>query len=63
VVRPCARALAEFHARYRDELAAQSERVEVLRRRARDGAVRIVSAAPDTEHNNAVLLAALIRDG
>jgi uncharacterized protein YeaO (DUF488 family) len=54
---------AEFRSRYRDELAGQSDRVGELRRRAQEGAVTIVYAARDTEHNNAVVLAELIRDG
>jgi uncharacterized protein YeaO (DUF488 family) len=53
----------EFRSRYRGELAAQSERVEALRRRAQEGAVTIVYAARDEDHNNAVVVAALIRDG
>jgi uncharacterized protein YeaO (DUF488 family) len=54
---------ATFRSRYREELAAQGEGVEALRRRARKGTVTIVYAARDTEHNNAVVLAELIRDG
>jgi uncharacterized protein YeaO (DUF488 family) len=54
---------AEFRSRYRDELAAHSEQVDELRRRAREGTLTIVYAARDTEHNNAVVLAELIRDG
>jgi uncharacterized protein YeaO (DUF488 family) len=54
---------AEFRARYRDELAANREQVDELRRRAQAGALTIVYAARDTEHNNAVVLAELIRDG
>jgi uncharacterized protein YeaO (DUF488 family) len=54
---------AEFRSRYRDELAAYREQVEELRRRARSGPLTIVYAARDTEHNNAVVLAELIRDG
>jgi uncharacterized protein YeaO (DUF488 family) len=53
----------EFRTRYREELAAQGERVEELRRRARSSTVTIVYAARDTEHNNAVVLAELIREG
>jgi uncharacterized protein YeaO (DUF488 family) len=53
----------EFRSRYREELAAQGERVEDLRRRAQSGPLTIVYAARDTEHNNAVVLAELIRDG
>jgi uncharacterized protein YeaO (DUF488 family) len=54
---------SEFRSRYRDELAAHRERVEELRRRAQSGPLTIVYAARDTEHNNAVVLAELIRDG
>jgi uncharacterized protein YeaO (DUF488 family) len=53
----------EFRARYRDELAAHSEQVDELRRRAQQGPLTIVYAARDTEHNNAIVLAELIRDG
>ena len=54
---------AEFRARYRDELADQSQRLEELRRRARRGALTIVYAARDRQHNNAVVLSELLRDG
>ena len=54
---------AEFRARYREELMANREQVAELRRRAQDGPLTIVYAARDTEHNNAVVLAELIRDG
>jgi uncharacterized protein YeaO (DUF488 family) len=54
---------ATFRARYRDELAGQSERVVELRRRAATGPVTIVYAARDREHNNAVVLCELLRDG
>jgi uncharacterized protein YeaO (DUF488 family) len=53
----------EFRARYRKELAAHAERLEGLRNRARNGPLTIVYAARDREHNNAVVLAELIRDG
>jgi uncharacterized protein YeaO (DUF488 family) len=53
----------EFRSRYRDELAAHGEQVDELRRRARNGPLTIVYAARDTEHNNAVVLAELVRDG
>jgi uncharacterized protein YeaO (DUF488 family) len=52
----------EFRARYRDELQAQRERLGELRRRARAGPVTIVYAAHDQDHNNAVVLAELVRD-
>ena len=52
----------EFRFRYRDELQAQRERLGELRRRARAGPVTIVYAAHDQDHNNAVVLAELVRD-
>jgi uncharacterized protein YeaO (DUF488 family) len=54
---------AEFRARYRDELADQSQRLEELRRRAASGPLTIVYAARDREHNNAVVLSELLHDG
>jgi uncharacterized protein YeaO (DUF488 family) len=53
----------EFRKRYREELEDQAEKVDDLRERARRGRLTIVYAARDTEHNNAVVLAELIRDG
>ena len=50
-------------ARYRDELADQSERLDELRRRAASGPLTIVYAARDRDHNNAVVLTELLRDG
>ena len=52
-----------FRARYRDELSAQPERLTALRHRARRTPVTIVYAARDREHNNAVVLAELLREG
>jgi uncharacterized protein YeaO (DUF488 family) len=52
---------AGFRARYRDELAAQSELVDELRRRAASGRVTVLYAARDREHNNAVVLVELLR--
>ena len=54
---------ARFRARYRHELAAQSELVNELRRRAASGRVTVLYGARDREHNNAVVLAELLRDG
>ena len=51
---------AEFRARYRDELAGKTDRLEVLRRRASDGPLTILYAARDQEHNNAVVLVELL---
>jgi uncharacterized protein YeaO (DUF488 family) len=53
----------EFRARYRRELAVHGDRIEGLRTRANHGPVTIVYAARDREHNNAVVLAELVRDG
>ena len=54
---------AEFRARYRDELSAHADRVEELRRRATNRRLTIVYAARDREHNNAVVLTELLREG
>jgi uncharacterized protein YeaO (DUF488 family) len=54
---------ARFRTRYRRELAGHAERIEALRERAEWGPVTIVYAARDREHNNAVVLAELLRDG
>jgi uncharacterized protein YeaO (DUF488 family) len=51
----------EFRSRYRDELAAQAGRIDDLRRRAASGTLTIVYAARDREHNNAVVLAEIVR--
>jgi uncharacterized protein YeaO (DUF488 family) len=53
---------AEFRVRYRDELADQSERLDELRRHAGRGRLTILYAARDREHNNAIVLAELLRD-
>lgn len=52
----------EFRARYRAELAEHRELLAKLRGRARKGPVTIVYAARDREHNNATVLAELLRD-
>jgi uncharacterized protein YeaO (DUF488 family) len=52
---------AEFRARYRDELASHKEKLDELRRRARRGKVTILYGARDREHNNAVVLAEVLR--
>jgi len=53
----------EFRRRYREELSARSERLLELRRRAMNGPLTILYAARDREHNNAVVLSELLRDG
>jgi uncharacterized protein YeaO (DUF488 family) len=52
----------EFRTRYRDELKSHGGKLEELRDRAREGRVTIVYAARDEEHNNAVVLAGVLRD-
>jgi uncharacterized protein YeaO (DUF488 family) len=54
---------AEFRARYRAELADQPQRLDELRRRAASGPLTIVYAARDRDHNNAVVVSELLRDG
>ena len=53
----------EFRNRYRRELAAHAELLERLREQAGNGRLTIVYAARDREHNNAAVLAELLRDG
>ena len=54
---------AEFRRRYTAELAAQGGKLRELRRRARAGTVTLVYAARDVEHNDAVVLAEILRRG
>jgi uncharacterized protein YeaO (DUF488 family) len=53
----------EFRRRYLEELRGERARLSALRRRARDGTLTLVYAAHDTEHNDAVVLAAVLRRG
>jgi uncharacterized protein YeaO (DUF488 family) len=53
----------EFRRRYTAELAGQTEKLRELRRRARHGTVTLVFAAHDEEHNDAVVLAEILRAG
>jgi uncharacterized protein YeaO (DUF488 family) len=53
----------EFRRRYREELETQVEQLRELRRRARGGTVTLVYAAHDSQHNDAVVLADLLRRG
>lgn len=52
-----------FRSRYVDELRSERPRLTELRRRARDGRLTLVYAAADAEHNNAVVLAEVLRRG
>ncbi|HEU4978056.1 MAG TPA: DUF488 family protein [Solirubrobacteraceae bacterium] len=54
---------AEFRARYREELSARTDELERLRARAARAPVTIVYAARDRDHNDAVVLAELLREG
>ena len=54
---------AEFRRRYTEELAAQEAKLRELRRRAREGTLTLVYGARDTEHNDAVVLAEILRRG
>ena len=51
----------EFARRYADELAAHEDELGELRRRAREGTLTLVYGARDTEHNDAVVLADILR--
>jgi uncharacterized protein YeaO (DUF488 family) len=53
---------AEFERRYRAELTAHEEKLDELRCRAREGTLTLVYGARDEEHNDAVLLAELLRE-
>jgi uncharacterized protein YeaO (DUF488 family) len=53
----------EFRRRYIEELRGQRPRLTELRRRARSGTLTLVYAARDTEHNDAVVLAEVLRRG
>ena len=52
-----------FRLRYTAELAAQEKKLRELRRRAREGRLTLVYAAHDSEHNDAVVLAEILRSG
>lgn len=53
----------EFRCRYLEELVAQEAKLRELRRRAREGTLTLVYGAHDSEHNDAVVLADLLRRG
>jgi uncharacterized protein YeaO (DUF488 family) len=53
----------EFRRRYISELRRKRQRLADLRRRARQGALTLVYSAHDTEHNDAVVLADVLRRG
>jgi uncharacterized protein YeaO (DUF488 family) len=53
----------EFRHRYLEELRGRRPRLTELRRRARKGALTLVYSARDTEHNDAIVLAEVLRRG
>ncbi len=53
----------EFRRRYVKELQSERSRLSVLRCVARKGTLTLVYAARDTEHNDAVVLAEVLRRG
>jgi uncharacterized protein YeaO (DUF488 family) len=53
----------EFRRRYMEELREQRPRLAELRKRARHGTLTLVYSARDTEHNDAVVLAEVLRRG
>ena len=57
------RRFEEFRRRYVEELRSERPRLSDLRRRARHGTLTLVYSARDTEHNDAVVLAEVLRRG
>jgi uncharacterized protein YeaO (DUF488 family) len=57
------RRFEEFRRRYIEELRNERPRLTALRRRARDGTLTLVYSAHDTEQNDAVVLAEVLRRG
>jgi uncharacterized protein YeaO (DUF488 family) len=57
------RRFEEFRRRYVEELRTERQRLTSLRRRAREGTLTLVYSAQDTEHNDAVVLAEVLRRG
>jgi uncharacterized protein YeaO (DUF488 family) len=53
----------EFRRRYTEELRERRPLIAKLRRRARTGTVTLVHSARDAEHNDATVLAEIVRRG
>lgn len=53
----------EFRTRYVEELRGQRDRLAELRTLARQGTLTLVYAAKDAEHNQAIVLAEVLRNG
>lgn len=52
----------EFRRRYIAELSDRGEEIDALRRLAEEGPLTLVYSARDAEHNDAVVLADILRD-
>lgn len=52
----------QFRTRYRKELREHKDQLDELRHRASAGRVTLIYAARDEKHNNAVVLAELLRE-
>jgi uncharacterized protein YeaO (DUF488 family) len=57
------RRFQEFRRRYIEELRSRRPALAALRRRARAGTLTLVYSAHDTEHNDAVVVAEILRRG
>ncbi|MGH2844915.1 MAG: DUF488 domain-containing protein [Thermoleophilaceae bacterium] len=57
------RRFEDFRRRYIEELRSERPRLTALRRRAREGTLTLVYSAQDTKHNDAVVLAEILRRG
>ena len=53
----------EFRRRYMEELRPRRAQIAALRRRARTGTLTLVHSARDAEHNDATVLAEIVRHG
>ena len=53
----------EFRRSYIEELRSERPRLSALQHRAREGTLTLVYSAQDTEHNDAVVLAEVLRRG
>ena len=54
---------AEFRRHYMEELRGERPRLTTLRRQARAGTLTLIYGARDSEHNEAVVLAQVVRHG
>jgi uncharacterized protein YeaO (DUF488 family) len=57
------RRFEQFRRRYIEELRSERPRLTALRRRAREGTLTLVYSAHDPDHNDAVVLAEVLRRG